>query len=348
MSTDRTRAAPTAHDADAGRPPSFLRHDAPEDRPGEGMHVRIATRASALALTQAMGVAVSLEALGASAELVRVETEGDRNLAPFAAIRGMGFFTKAVQDALLDGRADLAVHSYKDLPSAAVDGLEVAAVPRRADPRDVLVIRPDAHDPAEGSWFPLRTGAQVGTSAARRRHQIAHRRPDLHLHELRGNVPTRVDRLRDGAFDAVVLAAAGIERLGLDLSDLVVHPLDPRVFVPAPAQGALALEARRAAADADLSALLTRLHDVAGYPAVAAERGLMAMLHGGCQLALGAYAAVTAGGLTLNAYYEGRTVAVEGRTAEEAAVLAFEALGRPAPARASGPGASVLPPGGPA
>jgi hydroxymethylbilane synthase len=328
------------------RPPSFLREGGGDDQPGAGMHVRIATRGSDLALTQARGVAARLAALGASTELVLVETAGDRSTAPFSAMPGTGFFTKAIQQAVLEGRADLAVHSHKDLPSAPVDGLEVAAVPTRADPRDVLVVRPELHDPSEGTWLPLHRGARVGTSAARRRHQLGIHRPDLELRELRGNVPTRIARLGGQELDAVVLAAAGLERLGLDLGDLVVVPLDPRVFVPAPAQGALALEARRAAADADLTALLTHLHDVAGYATVAAERGLMGMLQGGCQLALGAHAVPGPnGGLTLYAYYEGRTVAVEGRTAEEAAVLAFEALGRPAQASAPVPPDRAAQPG---
>lgn len=332
-------------DAAPSSPPSFLR-EGNEDRPGAGMRVRIATRGSDLALTQARGVAAQLTALGAATELVLVETQGDRSNAPFSAMPGSGFFTKAVQQAVLDGRADLAVHSHKDLPSAPVDGLEIAAVPTRADPRDVLVVRPEAHDPSEGTWLPLHRRVRVGTSAARRRHQLAHHRPDLELRELRGNVPTRVARVEAGELDAVVLAAAGLERLGLDLRGLVVIPLDPRVFVPAPAQGALALEARRSAADADLTALLTRLHDVAGYATVAAERGLMGMLQGGCQLALGAHAAPKpGGGLTLHAYYEGRTICVEGRTAEEAAVLAFEALGRPAPASAAPARTFPVPPG---
>lgn len=335
--------------ADApSQPPSFLREGSDDDRPGAGMHVRIATRGSELALTQARSVAAQLAALGASTELVLVETAGDRSTAPFSAMPGSGFFTKAVQQAVLDGRADLAVHSHKDLPSAPVEGLEIAAVPTRADPRDVLVVRPEVHDPSEGTWLPLHRGARVGTSAARRRHQLGFHRPDLELRELRGNVPTRLARLDGEELDAVVLAAAGLERLGLDLGDLVVVPLDPRVFVPAPAQGALALEARRAAADADLTALLTRLHDVAGYATVAAERGLMGMLQGGCQLALGAHGvAGPSGGLKLYAYYEGRTVCVDGRTAEEAAVLAFEALGRPAPASATVPPVRAARPGSP-
>ncbi len=313
------------------RLPAFMRGDA--GLPGEGLAVRIATRPSALALIQARAVGSRLEALGCRVEIVEVQTQGDRESGPFATLRGQGFFTKAVQDALLDGRADLAVHSHKDLPSAPTPGLEIAAVPPRADAREALVARRSAFDP-DGGVFGLREGARVGTSAVRRRSQLALRRPDLALVEMRGNVPTRVQKLRDGAADALVLAAAGIDRLGLELDDLVVARLDPQHLVPAPAQGALALEIRRE--DARLAALLTDLHDLDGFRAIAAERGLMAMVQGGCQLALGAYARSSGGAVRLLAYFEGRTVEVEHATSEGAAMLAFDALGRPAPRAAAG------------
>ncbi len=311
------------------RLPDYLR--GVRGRPGEGATVRIATRASALALYQANRVKADLEALGAAVELVTVETRGDREMGPFATLRGQGFFTKAVQDALLDRRADLAVHSHKDLPSAPAPGLEIAAVPPRVDVRDVLVIRPDAHDPAEGA-LPLRAGASVGTSAARRRAQLGRLRPDLELREMRGNVPTRVDKLRAGAADALVLAAAGIDRLQLDLEGLVAVRLDPELMVPAPAQGALALEIRRG--DDALAALLTELHDLDAARTVSAERGLMAMIQGGCQLALGAHAVYQGGVVRLRAFFEGAVAAAEHPTGEGAAMLAFEALGRPHPAKA--------------
>lgn len=298
------------------------------DRPER---VRIATRGSALALWQARWVATRLERAGATVELVPIETQGDRDDRPFARIGGVGFFTKAVQDALLDGRADLAVHSFKDLPSAPVPELEVAAIPERADPRDVLVMRPGARDDA-APLLPLARGARIGTSAARRRKQLAAGRPDLDADELRGNVPTRLQRLRDGDFDAILLAAAGLERLRPDLDGLVAEPLAPEAFVPAPAQGALALEIRRG--DDGLAALATELHDPAGYPAVAAERGLMAMIRGGCQLALGAHARRDGDGrLVLHAWYEGRDATVRHASAEGAAMSAYDALGRPDPWR---------------
>lgn len=293
--------------------------------------LRIATRRSDLALWQANWVRARLEGLGHAAELVLIDTQGDRTQAdgtPFRLMPGQGFFTKAVQDAVAEGRADLAVHSHKDLPSARMAGLELAAVPGREDPRDVLLVRPAAFDPAAPA-LPLKHGAAVGTSAARRRAQLLHLRGDLGVRELRGNVPTRVRKLREGGYDAVVLAAAGLKRLELDLSGLEVIPLEPHLFVPAPAQGALALEVR--GDDHNLAALLTDLHDPAAYRAVAAERGLMGMLSGGCQLALGAHAALKGGLIELTAWYEGQKITVSETSSENAAMLAFGALGRPTP-----------------
>lgn len=301
------------------------------DAPGAPAHparVRIATRASALALWQARWVASRLAEVGADTELVEITTQGDADDRPFAEIRGVGFFTKAVQDAVTDGRADLAVHSFKDLPSAPAPGLEIAAVPTRADPRDVLLIRRDAYD-EDAPFAPLRAGATVGTSAARRRKQLLWHRSDLTTAELRGNVPTRIERLREGRYDAILLAAAGLARLELSPDDLEQVVLDPSSFVPAPAQGALAMEIRRG--DDGLASLLTELHDVRDYPAVAAERGVMAMIQGGCQLALGAHAERVPGGLRMHAWYEGRGVTVEHPSAEGVAMLAFDALGRPDP-----------------
>lgn len=295
-----------------------------------GGPIRIATRKSALALWQAEFVRSRLIALGQAVELVPVVTQGDVDGRPFNRLEGQGFFTKSVQDAVLDGRADVAVHSHKDLPSQNAPGLEVAAVPERADPRDVLIMgsggKASSTGPA-GSTLPLPEGARVGTSAARRRKQLAALRPDLELAELRGNVPTRLEKLRNGEYDAIVLAAAGLARLDSDLSDFEVLVLEPDVLVPAPAQGALALEIRRE--DYRLAALLTDLHSVRDYRAIAAERGLMAMLDGGCQLALGANAVLDGDIISLRAWYEGEGVVVEHSSPEGVAMLAFAALGRP-------------------
>ena len=291
--------------------------------------IRIATRGSALALIQADTVRARLEALGHAVGLVVVETQGDRDPAPFRQMQGQGFFTKAVQEALLQGRADLAVHSYKDLPSAATPGLEVAAVPGRADARDVLLVRPD-HVADAVELLPLRQGARVGTGSIRRHKQLLGLRGDLEIVDLRGNVPTRIDRLRAGDYDAIVAAAAGLERLDPDLSDLEVIALHPEAFVPAPAQGALALEV--AQHDRALARTVAELHDPVAHTAVAAERRLMALFQGGCQLALGAYATVAGDLVTLRAWYEGVAAVVAHRSPERAAELAFEALGSPDPA----------------
>lgn len=207
-------------------------------------------------------------------------------------------------------------------------GLEIAAVSERADPRDLLVARPDAYD-KDAYPLPLRSGANVGTSAARRQAQLRHLRHDLNVQELRGNVPTRLAKLRDGHYDAILIAAAGVARLNLDLEGLHHVRLEPTLFVPAPAQGVLALECRRD--DEEVAALLSDLHDRDAYRCVAAERGLMGMLQGGCQLALGAHARLHQGDLVLIAWYEGKHISVRHAKSEEAACLAFEALGRPSP-----------------
>ena len=167
----------------------------------------------------------------------------------------------------------------------------------------------------------------IGTSAVRRQKQLLALRPDLDVRELRGNVPTRIEKLRLGDYDAIVLAAAGLERLELDLSDLDTYHLPTDIMMPAPAQGALALETRREAYE--VASILTDLHHIQTYKVVAAERGLMAMLQGGCQLALGAYASYENGLVKLQAWYEGKRVAVENPSSESAAMLAFGALGRP-------------------
>lgn len=306
-----------------------------KDPSGKHPHsLRIATRGSELALWQAAFVARRLRQLGYSTTLVTVETQGDRDKRPFGELQGQGFFTKAVQDALREGLADIAVHSYKDLPSAPCPGLEVAALLERADPRDVLLVRPEAFR-EDGRRLPLLPGVTVGTGAARRQKQLQHLRPDLVIEELRGNVPTRVEKLRHGAFDAVMLAAAGLQRLELDLTGLEAVALEPSLLVPAPAQGVLALEVRRE--DAGLASILTDLHSPSTQRAAAAERGLMAMLQGGCQLALGAYAQQQRGLLSLCAWYEGNGVVVEHPSSEGAAMLAWEALGRPGPVRAETP-----------
>lgn len=295
--------------------------------------IRIATRKSALALWQANWVKDELAKLGNDSELVLVDSQGDTDkTSAFSAMQGQGFFTKSVQDAITDGRADMAVHSFKDLPSAPHPQLEIAAMTERADPRDVLLIRNSEHkgrgDIASLEDLLLKIGAKVGTSAVRRQKQLLSLRPDLQVAELRGNVPTRIQKLRDGDYDAIVLAAAGIERLELDLSDVYLAYLEPEFFVPAPAQGVLALECNRD--NYELAQILNDLNDMETYRCVAAERGLMAMLQGGCQLALGAFAQRLNGVIHLQTWYEGKLVSVEQASPEAAAMLAYDELGWPA------------------
>ena len=285
--------------------------------------VRIATRGSALALWQARWVQASLLDYGVRAELVIVETQGDRETGAFREMTGQGFFTKAVQDAVLDGRADIAVHSLKDLPSATAPGLVIAAIPQREDAREVLLVHPDAVDTC-AKIIPVRLGARVGTSAVRRQAQLERLRPELVRQELRGNVPTRVEKLWRKDYDAILLARAGLNRLELDLSSLIVRVLEPDVIVPAPGQGALALECR--GDDAALIALLNHLDDPTARATVAAERGLMARLDGGCQLALGAMARQHGANLELLAWYGGRRYRVSGSSPESVAGLAFERI----------------------
>ncbi len=289
--------------------------------------ISIATRKSELALWQARWTQTQLENLGHSSELVLVETQGDKDNRDFSQIEGQGFFTKAVQDKLITGEADLAVHSFKDLPSAPHPELEIGAVSERADPRDVLIINKEAFE--QKAPLPLKEGANVGTSAVRRQEQLLQLQPDLKVSQLRGNVPTRIEKLQNKHYGAIVLAAAGVERLNLDVSNFHVQYVESTIMIPAPAQGVLALECRRDAYE--LASILTDIHDVNVHKCVAAERGLMAMLQGGCQLALGAYAVLKGGQVELTAWYEGQKVTVQNPSSEGVAMLAFEALGRPHP-----------------
>jgi hydroxymethylbilane synthase len=235
--------------------------------------LRVATRGSPLARLQAESVA---RRLGVDAELVLVTTTGDRDQRPDVhAIGGTGVFVKEVQEAVLDGRADLAVHSAKDLPSTTPNGLRLAAVPERADPRDALVGR---------TLDDLPTGATVGTGAVRRRAQLAAARPDLSFGPLRGNIATRLEKA--ASFDAVVVAVAALQRLGL--AARVAEVLDPSIVLPQVGQGALAVECRDD--DRDAAARLAAIDDPDAHAAVRAERAFLAGMGGGCDLPVGALA----------------------------------------------------------
>ncbi len=243
--------------------------------------IRIGTRGSLLATTQAGTIRDELVARGHPAELVIISTEGDRSAAPVAEI-GVGVFTAALREAIADGRVDMAVHSYKDLPTAADERFVIAAVPRREDPRDALVAR-------DGLVLgELPPGSVVGTSSIRRAAQLRALGLGLEIRPLRGNLDTRLNRVSSGDLDAIVVARAGLARLGR-LSD-VTETLEPVQMLPAPAQGALAVECR--SGDTALAALLGELDDPDSRAAVTAERVLLADLEAGCSAPVGAIAEV--------------------------------------------------------
>jgi hydroxymethylbilane synthase len=252
--------------------------------------LRLATRGSPLALAQSELVAVALRAAWPEldVELHVVVTEGDRRRdVATAQLGGKGAFTAAVQDTVLDGRAEAAVHSAKDLPAVQVPGLVLAAVPEREDPRDVL-LGPAGPLP---DLDALPESSRVGTGSPRRAALLGHLRPDLKVQALRGNVDSRVRRVQAGDFDAVVLAAAGLRRLGL--SYLAAVPLDPAVFVPAPGQGCLAVEAREDATG--VLGLLSALTHRPSRVALRGERAFLARLGGSCTLPAGAHLGPGAG-----------------------------------------------------
>ncbi|MCL4305384.1 hydroxymethylbilane synthase [bacterium] len=249
----------------------------------------IGTRGSDLARTQTNWVKNFLEQkLNMTIEVNIITTQGDRVTdRPLRELEGSGYFTKELEEALLDGRIDVAVHSYKDMPSRAPEGLTLAAVSAREDAADLLIMRPDAATSDEDDLF-LKPEALVGTSAVRRETQLLALRPDLETKDLRGNVPTRLRKLRDGEYDAIMLASAGVRRLALDLSEFRVERLAPSLFVPAPGQGALAIQMR--ADDSRLSIVREAVHNAESFTATRIERQLQALFGGGCGLPLGAYA----------------------------------------------------------
>jgi hydroxymethylbilane synthase len=251
--------------------------------------VKIGTRGSDLATTQTGTVAKILsESLGIEIKLEIIKTKGDQITdRPLRELEGRGYFTKEIEDALLDRRVDLAVHSFKDMPSEAPDGLALAAVSEREDPADLLIIHKDSFD-ADAGDIPLKQRATVGTSAVRRQTQISAIREDFFIKDLRGNVPTRLRKLSERQYDAIFLASAGVRRLGLDLSKFEVLRLDPVLFVPSPGQGVLAIQMR--ADDKNFEAVKKALHSEVSENATDIERSVLAKFGGGCSLPLGAYA----------------------------------------------------------
>jgi hydroxymethylbilane synthase len=276
------------------------------------MRIRVATRGSHLAWTQSGLVADALRAQGHEVELVRITTHGDVSSAPLAALGGVGVFVGAVREAVLAGTADIAVHSFKDLPTAPAAGLVLAAVPQREEPADALCSRGGRR------LADLPSGATVGTGSPRRAAQLLALRPDLAVVAIRGNVETRLARTSED-LDAVVLAAAGLRRLGL--ADRISELFDLTTFLPAPAQGALAVECREDA-PADLVAALAAVDDPQSRVAALAERAVLEGLEAGCAAPVAAYARLEGGRLVVTA----RVVATDGSAQlEESASAALDA-----------------------
>lgn len=249
-------------------------------------HIVIGSRGSRLALWQAEFTKEELEKLGHSVEIKIIKTQGDaiQHLS-FDKLEGKGFFTKEIEEQLLSGSIDLAVHSHKDLETNPPAGLVVTAVSDREDPSELLIIAKQAVDTSQ--QFELKKGALVGTSSARRKNQLKAFRPDVSLKDLRGNVPTRVNKLREGQYDAILLAKAGVSRLELDLSDLHVVTLHPKEFIPPPAQGVLGWQIRED--DVEMKEILTALNHEPTQRRIQIERKVLNLFDGGCQLPLGVY-----------------------------------------------------------
>ena len=287
--------------------------------------IRIAARSTELAQRHARWVADRIAALGRTCVLVEIATAGDPNAS--GTWRGVGVYVTSVQSAVREGRADVAVRQFEELPATPADGLEVAAVPTRAAAHDVLLLRPGAFDPARAA-LPVAEGARIGTGAAHRASQLRTLRPDLRVTAVGGEPVTRVAALRAGeeVVDGLVLAALAVDRLNLDTDGLVRFDLEPAVLLPAPGQGALALEIRRGD---PLGQLLAELHDVGGFPAIAAERALLALLDAGRQPELAAYAIRPAGGqVVLEAALAGMRVKARAGSSDEAAMRAYGELRR--------------------
>ncbi len=275
----------------------------------------IGTRGSRLALWQAEWVQSRLQELAPDLRVTlrRIKTSGDKILdVPLAKVGGKGLFVKEIEEALLQGDVDLAVHSMKDVPTALPDGLAILCIPPREDPRDALI----SH--AGRTLDRLPKGSRIGTSSLRRQAQLLYRRPDLSITMLRGNLDTRLRKVGEGAFDAIVVAAAGLRRMGW--SDRVTEYLPPEVSLPAIGQGALGIEGRRG--DSFVRGLLEPLEDPATRTAVTAERALLDRLEGGCQVPIGAHATMKGDGLLLDgliASTDGRRLirdSIEGSMAE--------------------------------
>ena len=283
--------------------------------------VRVGTRASLLARTQT-GLIVDALSSSCPVEVITISTEGDRSSAALDQIGGTGVFVSALRDALLAGEIDVAVHSLKDLPTEAPTGIALAAVPVREDPRDALVARDGL------TLGELPAGSKVGTGSPRRAAQLRALGLDLEIVPIRGNVDTRMAKVTDGQLDAVVLAYAGLRRIGR--ADEVTEVLDPLQVLPAPGQGALAVECR--ADDTATLTLLAVLDDPLTRAAVTAERALLAALEAGCSSPIGALADIAEGELGPEIYLRGSVTATDGsdavRLSATGSTLDAESVGR--------------------
>jgi hydroxymethylbilane synthase len=299
--------------------------------------LRLGTRGSALARTQSQAVADGITAAtGTPVELVHIVTEGDRSSAAIAQLGGTGVFVAAIRRALLEGSVDLAVHSYKDLPTAPEPGLIIAAVPVREDPRDALVARDGL------TLGELPPGSRIGTGAPRRVAQLRALGLGLDIVPIRGNVDTRLGRVSSGELDAVVLARAGLARLGR--LEEITETLDPLQVLPAPAQGALAVECRTS--DARTRELLGRLEDAPVRACVVAERSTLAALEAGCSAPVAAYAEVAEGDTGPELFLRASVTAIDGSDAVRGSIagslLEAAALGRALAAELLDRGAAEL------
>lgn len=255
------------------------------------MKIVIGTRGSELALWQANYIKAQLEEEGLEVELKIIHTKGDvvQHLS-FNKIEGKGFFTKELEEALLNGEIDMAVHSMKDMPTTQPEGLRLAAVSYRDNPADWLLIRKDAYDPTQ--VLRVKPNAVLGTSSARRKAQLLSFRSDVSMVDIRGNLQTRLRKLREGEADAIMLAAAGLLRLEMDLSDFEIFKFSPKEFIPAPAQGVLVCQIRKD--DVSLQKVLLEIHQDKVAQCTNVERKILQLFGGGCQTPLGAYCEVDA------------------------------------------------------
>ena len=247
----------------------------------------LGSRGSDLALKQATFIQGILEnEQGVKVEIKIIKTAGDKiDHLSFDKMEGKGFFTKELEDALLSEEIDLAVHSLKDLMTTQPDGLTLGAVGYREDRRELLLINKNSRE--GNGLIPVINGGTIGTSSTRRQCQIAFHNPTLKIKDLRGNVPTRIRKLREGQYDAILIAAAGVKRLDMDLSDLEVIPLEPHKFLPAPAQGILGLQIREN--DHATAAIINKLGSQETADEAKLERGLLGKFESGCSLPLGVY-----------------------------------------------------------